>query len=56
MPGFLIDSGAYLGTSDRTDAAMATFAEAYADQNERDHAAFCAAVASGQVTAAPPPA
>jgi uncharacterized protein (DUF2252 family) len=53
--GDAIAIGAYLGTSDRADAAMATFAEAYADQNERDHAAFCAAVASGQVTAAPPP-
>jgi uncharacterized protein (DUF2252 family) len=35
---------AYLGHSDRFDKALATFAEAYADQNERDYAAFAAAV------------
>jgi uncharacterized protein (DUF2252 family) len=35
---------AYLGRSDRFDKALATFAEAYADQNERDYAAFAAAV------------
>jgi hypothetical protein len=35
--------GAYLGTSALADVALATFAEAYADQTERDHAAFCAA-------------
>ena len=28
----------YLGTSDKFDRAMATFAETYADQNERDYA------------------
>ena len=32
--------GAYLGTSDTFDGAIADFAETYADQNERDHAAF----------------
>ena len=31
---------AYLGTSDTFDGAIADFAEAYADQNERDYAAF----------------
>ena len=30
---------------------MATFAEAYADQNERDYAALQEAVASGRVVA-----
>jgi Uncharacterized protein conserved in bacteria (DUF2252) len=34
---------AYLGGSDRFDNALATFAEAYADQNERDYAAFASA-------------
>ncbi|HZM32782.1 MAG TPA: DUF2252 domain-containing protein [Acidimicrobiales bacterium] len=53
--GDAIAIAAYLGTSDRADVAMARFAECYADQTERDHAAFCAAVASGRVTAAPPP-
>ena len=31
---------AYLGTSDRFERALGEFAEAYADQNERDYAAF----------------
>ena len=53
--GDAIAIAAYLGTSARADAAMAAFAEAYADQTERDHAAFCAAVDAGRVTAAPPP-
>ena len=33
----------YLGSSDRFDQAVATFAEAYADQTEADYAAFSAA-------------
>jgi hypothetical protein len=31
--------------------AIADFAKEYADQNERDHAALCAAVKSGRVEA-----
>src|SRR4029453_8217426 len=31
---------AYLGNSTKFDNAIADFAEAYADQNERDHAGF----------------
>ncbi len=42
---------AYLGNSDAFDRALAVFAEAYADQNERDYAALKAAVASGRVAA-----
>ncbi len=41
----------YLGTDDAFDHAMATFAEAYADQNERDHAALLAAIKSGRIVA-----
>jgi len=41
----------YLGTSDVFDQAVATFAEAYADQNERDYEALQHAVASGRVEA-----
>ncbi len=41
----------YLGSGDNFDQAMATFAEAYADQNELDYAALQAAVASGRATA-----
>jgi uncharacterized protein (DUF2252 family) len=41
---------AYLGTSDVFDSAIADFAEAYADQNERDHRAYVAAIAAGRLT------
>ena len=43
---------AYLGTSDSFDRAIAAFAAAYADQNERDYQAFADAVASGRLAAA----
>jgi len=36
--------GAYLGSGDVFEGALADFAERYADQNERDHAAFAAAM------------
>jgi uncharacterized protein (DUF2252 family) len=42
---------AYLGGGDRFDRALATFAETYADQNERDHAALAAAVEAGTIEA-----
>jgi uncharacterized protein (DUF2252 family) len=42
---------AYLGSSAKFDNAIADFAETYADQNERDHAALQAAVKDGTVTA-----
>ncbi|HEY6887003.1 MAG TPA: DUF2252 family protein, partial [Solirubrobacter sp.] len=41
----------YLGSGDVFDRAMASFAEAYADQNERDYAAFQRAVAEGRLQA-----
>jgi uncharacterized protein (DUF2252 family) len=41
----------YAGRGETLDRALATFAEAYADQNERDHAALVAAIASGRVQA-----
>jgi hypothetical protein len=37
----------YLGSSDRFDRAVVTFAEAYADQTEADYAAFTRAAAPG---------
>jgi hypothetical protein len=40
---------AYLGARDSFDRAMASFAEAYADQNERDYRALQEAAASGRV-------
>jgi len=42
---------AYLGGSDKFDNAIAEFAEAYADENERDYAALAAAVVSGRAHA-----
>jgi len=42
---------AYLGGSAKFDNAIADFAEAYADQNELDHAALQAAATDGRVTA-----
>jgi uncharacterized protein (DUF2252 family) len=42
---------AYLGSSDVFDRAIAAFAEDYADQNERDHAALLEAIRSGRVKA-----
>ncbi len=42
---------AYLGKSTRFDEAISEFAETYADVNERDYAAFSAAVDAGVVEA-----
>jgi hypothetical protein len=39
----------YLGASDRFDEAVADFAEAYADQTERDHAALARAASDGLI-------
>ena len=47
--GDRVQISAYLGKSERFDGAIANFAEAYADQIERDHAALSAAVKSGKV-------
>jgi uncharacterized protein (DUF2252 family) len=47
--GDRVQIAGYLGKSERFDGAIADFAEAYADQTERDHAALCAAVNSGRV-------
>jgi uncharacterized protein (DUF2252 family) len=49
--GDRIAIAAYLGTGTTFDRAVADFAEAYADQNERDHRALVDAVASGRITA-----
>jgi uncharacterized protein (DUF2252 family) len=47
--GDRVQIASYLGKSERFDRAIADFAQAYADQTERDHAALCAAVKSGRV-------
>jgi uncharacterized protein (DUF2252 family) len=43
--------GAYLGKRDVFDNVVAEFASAYADQNDRDHAALRAAIDSGRIIA-----
>jgi uncharacterized protein (DUF2252 family) len=43
----------YLGKGAAFGTAMSQFAEAYADQNERDHAQLVEAIAAGAVEAAP---
>jgi uncharacterized protein (DUF2252 family) len=48
--GDRIAIAAYLGNSDVFDRAIAEFAAAYADQNERDYQALVEAVASGRIT------
>src|SRR4051795_11229254 len=49
--GDRIAIGTYLGKGAAFDRAIAQFAVSYADQNERDHAAFAAAVESGRLSA-----
>jgi hypothetical protein len=49
--GDRIAIASYLGGSDVFDRAIAKFAPAYADQNERDHQAVVDAVKSGRITA-----
>lgn len=54
--GDRIAIGAYLGKSETFDKAIATFAESYADQNERDYAALRAAADDGRIEVAELPA
>jgi hypothetical protein len=49
--GDRIAIAAYLGGGDAFDRAIYAFSEAYADQNERDHAALVDAVKRGRVAA-----
>jgi uncharacterized protein (DUF2252 family) len=49
--GDAVAIAAYLGSGDSFDRALAAFAEAYADQNEHDYAAFGDAIDSGRITA-----
>jgi hypothetical protein len=49
--GRRIAIASYLGVSDRFDQAIADFAEAYADQAERDHAAVLKAIELGKIPA-----
>ncbi|TXS54935.1 DUF2252 domain-containing protein [Streptomyces sp. t39] len=54
--GDRIAIAAYLGRGESFDRALARFAEAYADQNERDHRALVDAVKAGGLPAADLPA
>ena len=49
--GDAIAIASYLGAGDSFDRALASFAEAYADQNERDYRALQDAVDSGRIVA-----
>jgi uncharacterized protein (DUF2252 family) len=49
--GDAVAIAAYLGSGAAFDRALASFAEDYADQNERDYAAFRAAIDSGRIAA-----
>jgi uncharacterized protein (DUF2252 family) len=49
--GDRVAMAAYLGASPAFDTAIVTFAQKYADQNERDHARLVEAVAAGEVAA-----
>jgi uncharacterized protein (DUF2252 family) len=49
--GDAIAIASYLGNGDTFDRALATFAEAYADQNERDYKVLTDAVKSGKIEA-----
>ena len=49
--GDAVAIAAYLGAGDAFDRALAAFAEAYADQNEADYAAFRDAVEAGRIAA-----
>ncbi|MGH2835215.1 MAG: DUF2252 domain-containing protein [Solirubrobacteraceae bacterium] len=49
--GDRIAIAAYLGKGGVFDQSIAEFSEAYADQNERDHADLLAAIGSGRLTA-----
>lgn len=51
--GDCVAMAAYLGQRDTFDRAMTSFAESYADQNERDYAVFRKAVKAGKVEAVP---
>ena len=49
--GDAIAIASYLGGGDSFDRSLASFAEVYADQNERDYQALREAVASGRLSA-----
>jgi hypothetical protein len=51
--GDRIAIASYLGGSDRIDQAIASFARAYAEQNDLDHRALVEAIANGRMELSP---
>jgi hypothetical protein len=51
--GDAVAIASYLGAGDAFDQALASFAETYADQNERDYARLRQAVETGRITGQP---
>jgi hypothetical protein len=49
--GLSVQLSGYMGTSDTFDLALASFSFAYAEQNEKDHAALKRAIRAGKVKA-----
>jgi hypothetical protein len=49
--GDAVAISSYLGRSDKFDRALATFADHYADQNERGYASLKAAIEAGRIEA-----
>jgi hypothetical protein len=49
--GDRVAMASYMGKKDTFDQAIASFARAYADQNEHDHAALRAAIDAGRIAA-----
>jgi hypothetical protein len=49
--GMSVQLSGYMGKSDTFDRALASFSVAYADQNERDHAALRRAIRNGKIEA-----
>ena len=49
--GSAVTLSGYMGKSDTFDQAIAAFSVAYADQNEKDHAALVRAIKAGKVQA-----
>jgi hypothetical protein len=49
--GMAVPLSGYMGRSDVFDKALAAFAVAYANQNEKDHAALKRAIRAGKVKA-----
>ena len=50
-PGDAVAIAEYLGRNEDFENALTAFSASYAEQNQRDHEAFVAAVANGRIAA-----